>query len=138
MSIELKYNDLEYVESKKVYEQLPEFTRIAKYAQYNHKKKRRETWNEQVDRVFKMHKVKLSKYIDNEEFIKETFMNLKGMHSVLIRIDHIVDKTKIINIFPKIISKAINLDFFTEEDIFFHNERWHCFDVHSDVSNDNK
>ena len=41
MSIELKYNDLEYVESKKVYEQLPEFTRIAKYAQYNHKKKRR-------------------------------------------------------------------------------------------------
>ena len=38
----------------------------------------------------------------------------------------------------KIISKAINLDFFTEEDIFFHNERWHCFDVHSDLSNDNK
>ena len=78
MSIELKYNDLEYVESKKVYEQLPEFTRIAKYAQYNHKKKRRETWNEQVDRVFKMHKVKLSKYIDNEEFI-EMFNFSKNM-----------------------------------------------------------
>ncbi|CAN1510089.1 GSCFA [Flavobacteriaceae bacterium] len=38
----------------------------------------------------------------------------------------------------KIISKAINLDFFTEEDIFFYNERWHCFDVHSDLSNSNK
>ena len=35
----------------------------------------------------------------------------------------------------KIISKAINLDFFTEKDIFFHDERWHCFDVHSDLSN---
>lgn len=38
----------------------------------------------------------------------------------------------------KIISKAINLDFFTEDDIFYHNERWHCFDVHSDVSNSDK
>ena len=38
----------------------------------------------------------------------------------------------------KIISKAINSAFFTEEDIFFHNERWHCFDVHSDVSNSDK
>ena len=38
----------------------------------------------------------------------------------------------------KIISKAINSMIFTEEDIFFHNERWHCFDVHSDLSNANK
>ena len=38
----------------------------------------------------------------------------------------------------KIISKAINLKLFTQEDIFFHNERWHCFDVHSDVSNSDK
>lgn len=37
-----------------------------------------------------------------------------------------------------IILKALNLKFFTEEDIFFHNERWHCFDVHSDLSNANK
>jgi GSCFA family len=35
----------------------------------------------------------------------------------------------------KIISKAINQEFFTEKDIFFHDERWHCFDVHSDLSN---
>lgn len=38
----------------------------------------------------------------------------------------------------KIISKAINLDFFTEKDIFFQEERWHCFDVHSDLSNSDK
>lgn len=38
----------------------------------------------------------------------------------------------------KIILKAINLDFFTEDDIFFHNERWHCYDVHSDLSNVSK
>lgn len=37
-----------------------------------------------------------------------------------------------------IISKAINLDFFTEKDIFFQEERWHCFDVHSDLSNSHK
>ena len=37
----------------------------------------------------------------------------------------------------KIISKAVNLDFFTENDVFFHDERWHCFDVHSDLSNSN-
>ena len=38
----------------------------------------------------------------------------------------------------KIISKALNLEFFSEKDIFFHNERWHCFDVHSDLSNSDK
>ncbi|MDD5151823.1 MAG: GSCFA domain-containing protein, partial [Flavobacterium sp.] len=38
----------------------------------------------------------------------------------------------------KIISKSLNLEFYTEKDIFFHNERWHCFDVHSDLSNTNK
>ena len=38
----------------------------------------------------------------------------------------------------KIILKAINQEKFTENDIFFHNEQWHCFDVHSDLSNKNK
>lgn len=38
----------------------------------------------------------------------------------------------------KIIQKAINTALFTEEDVFFHNERWHCFDVHSDLSSSNK
>lgn len=38
----------------------------------------------------------------------------------------------------KIIHKAVNLELFTEKDIFYHNEHWHCFDVHSDLSNTNK
>ncbi len=38
----------------------------------------------------------------------------------------------------KIISKVILKDEFSEEDIFFHNERWHSFDVHSDLSASDK
>lgn len=38
----------------------------------------------------------------------------------------------------KIISKAISKEEFTEDDIFFHNERWHSFDVHSDLSASDK
>jgi lysophospholipase L1-like esterase len=38
----------------------------------------------------------------------------------------------------KIIHKAINGIVFTEKDVFFYNDLWHCFDVHSDLSNSNK
>ena len=38
----------------------------------------------------------------------------------------------------KVILKAIAKEEFAEDDIFFHNERWHSFDVHSDMSNTNK
>ncbi|MBF2708146.1 GSCFA domain-containing protein [Flavobacterium soyangense] len=38
----------------------------------------------------------------------------------------------------KIIRKAVNQELFTEKDIFFHNECWYCFNVHSDLSNTNK
>ena len=37
-----------------------------------------------------------------------------------------------------IIRRAIEEDFFVESELFFHNERWHCFDVHSDLSHSNK
>lgn len=37
-----------------------------------------------------------------------------------------------------LIYNAINEKKYTEEDVFFHNERWHCFDAHSVVSNPNK
>ncbi|MEC4004726.1 GSCFA domain-containing protein [Flavobacterium sp. SUN052] len=37
-----------------------------------------------------------------------------------------------------LISRAIENKLFTEKDIFFHNEQWHCFEVHSDLSNSNK
>jgi lysophospholipase L1-like esterase len=38
----------------------------------------------------------------------------------------------------KLMDRAISGKRFGEKDVFFHNERWHCFDVHSDLSNDNK
>jgi hypothetical protein len=38
----------------------------------------------------------------------------------------------------KLIYRIVNQVFFTGKDIFFHNERWHCFEVHSDLSNPNK
>jgi len=38
----------------------------------------------------------------------------------------------------KIIRQSVNQELFTEKDLFFHNESWHCFDVHSDLSCSNK
>lgn len=38
----------------------------------------------------------------------------------------------------KLISRVVNQDFYSEKDIFFHNERWHCFEVHSDLSHSDK
>lgn len=35
----------------------------------------------------------------------------------------------------KIIERAVLEKEFTEKDVFFHNERWHSFEVHSDLSN---
>lgn len=38
----------------------------------------------------------------------------------------------------KFIGFAVNGKPFTEADIFFHNDRWHCFDAHSDLSHPDK
>ncbi|WP_339840277.1 GSCFA domain-containing protein [uncultured Maribacter sp.] len=38
----------------------------------------------------------------------------------------------------KLIDKAIHEQLFTENDIFNDNERWHCFDAHSKLSNSSK
>lgn len=38
----------------------------------------------------------------------------------------------------KLLARIINNMVFVEDDIFFHNERWHCFEVHSDLSCTNK
>ena len=38
----------------------------------------------------------------------------------------------------KLIYFAISEKQFSEEDVFFLNERWHCFDAHSDLSNTNR
>jgi hypothetical protein len=37
-----------------------------------------------------------------------------------------------------IISRVVNDKKFTEDDIFYHNDLWHCFEVHSELSNPNK
>jgi hypothetical protein len=37
----------------------------------------------------------------------------------------------------KMIYRIVNQIFYTEKDIFFHNHRWHCYEVHSDLSNSN-
>lgn len=38
----------------------------------------------------------------------------------------------------KLIERAIKNIEFTEKDIFFHNEHWHCYEVHSELSHENK
>ena len=38
----------------------------------------------------------------------------------------------------KIIFRSIHKKYFTEKDIFFHNEDWHCYEVHSELSNPDK
>ncbi len=37
-----------------------------------------------------------------------------------------------------LISRALISDFYSEEDVFFHNEQWYCFDAHSKLSNASK
>ena len=36
-----------------------------------------------------------------------------------------------------LVSRVINKQTFTEDDIFFHNDLWHCYEVHSELSNSN-
>ncbi len=37
-----------------------------------------------------------------------------------------------------LIVRAINTNFFTEADVFFKNEKWHCFEMHSKISTSDK
>ncbi|WP_366186949.1 GSCFA domain-containing protein [Flavobacterium ovatum] len=38
----------------------------------------------------------------------------------------------------KLVERAVKKIFFTEKDVFFHNDLWHCFEVHSELSNPDK
>lgn len=38
----------------------------------------------------------------------------------------------------KLVNRIVNKIEFTEKDIFFHNNLWHCYEVHSELSNPNK
>lgn len=55
---------------------LSDYTQYSKYALYDYDKKRRETWSEQINRVFSMHEEKLG---DKLEDIKEEFEFAKSM-----------------------------------------------------------
>jgi len=37
-----------------------------------------------------------------------------------------------------LVSRAVNNQLFTENDIFFHNDLWHCFEVHSELTHSDK
>lgn len=55
---------------------LADYTQYSKYAMYLKEKKRRETWSEQVDRVFAMHEEKLGEKLDS---FREDFEFAKSM-----------------------------------------------------------
>lgn len=38
----------------------------------------------------------------------------------------------------KVIERTVQENWFTEKDVFFHNERWHSYEVHSDLSNSDR
>lgn len=38
----------------------------------------------------------------------------------------------------KIMSRIVKEEFYTEKDVFFYNERWHSYEVHSDLSNSDR
>ncbi|RVT77718.1 GSCFA domain-containing protein [Flavobacterium sufflavum] len=38
----------------------------------------------------------------------------------------------------KLVERIVNKRMFTESDIFFHNDLWHCFEIHSELSNPDK
>lgn len=37
----------------------------------------------------------------------------------------------------RLLKRAVQQQFFTKEDIFFHNDLWHCYEVHSELSHAN-
>lgn len=55
---------------------MSEYVRISKYSRYNKEKKRRETWEEQIERMMKMHETHLGDKID---LIREDFDFAKKM-----------------------------------------------------------
>ncbi|CAM4076119.1 MULTISPECIES: GSCFA domain-containing protein [Flavobacterium] len=38
----------------------------------------------------------------------------------------------------KVITRSVTKHYFTEKDVFFHNDLWHCYEVHSELSNPNR
>ncbi len=38
----------------------------------------------------------------------------------------------------RMVERIVNQEFFTEKDVFYHNELWHCFEIHSQLSHPDK
>jgi len=38
----------------------------------------------------------------------------------------------------KLIKRCVEKNYFTENDVFYHNDLWHCYEVHSELSNPDK
>ena len=38
----------------------------------------------------------------------------------------------------KVIRRSVTKDYFTEKDVFLHNDLWHCYEVHSELSKPDK
>lgn len=57
---------------------LSDYTVYAKYAKYLSNKKRRETWKEQVDRVFAMHEKKYKDVLDSNKEFRDLFYEAKS------------------------------------------------------------
>lgn len=55
----------------------------------------------------------------------QTVVNPFGIIFNIVSIENLVDR-------------AINKIYFTEDDIFFHNDLWHCYEIHSQLSNPDK
>ena len=49
---------------------LSDYTVYSRYSKYRADKKRRETWNETVDRVFDMHATRYEEHMNNDEFVE--------------------------------------------------------------------
>lgn len=65
--------------SKGVYDQLADYTLIARYAGHNDKEQRRETWPEQIDRVFKMHRLQYYTQLESNPELKTVLQWTKQM-----------------------------------------------------------
>jgi len=63
--------------SNKSTEAFQEYIRYSRYARYNEKEQRRETWDEQVERVFKLHSNKYKTQLEENQELKELFLQAK-------------------------------------------------------------
>ena len=60
---------------------LSDYTFYSRYARYNKEKKRRETWDEAVGRVFEMHRIKYAKQIEEHPELDQLITFAQSMQN---------------------------------------------------------